>query len=240
MGSFLGVVARRLPRGEGIVTPRSHCESCGRTLGPAELVPIASFLRQSGRCAGCGAAIAPAHLAMELLATLVPAIPLALLPWAGWPEIGAASVLGWTLLALAAIDLEHWLLPDALTLPLLAAGLAATALTAPSELPGHAAAAAAGWAGLAGFAALYRRFRGREGLGGGDVKLFAAGGAWVGLAALPAVLVVAAASGLALALLRHGRELGRTSAVPFGPPLCVAIWALELWRLAAAGWAPPV
>lgn len=239
MGSFLGVVARRLPRGEGIIAPRSHCESCLRALRPAELVPIVSFLRQGGRCAGCGAPIARAHLAMELLATLVPAIALALLPWAGWPEIAQASVLGWTLLALAAIDLEHWLLPDALTLPLLAAGLAATWLATPSELADHLAAAATGWAGLAGFAALYRRLRGREGLGGGDAKLFAAGGAWVGLAALPLVLLVAAVLGLGFALLRHGRALGRTTAVPFGPPLCAGIWALELWRLAAGGWAPP-
>lgn len=240
VGSFLGVLARRLPRGESIVRPRSHCESCGATLKPAELIPIASFLWTRGACRHCRAPIARDHLAIELAATLVPAVALAALPWAGWAPLVAASVLGWTLLALAAIDLRHWILPDILTLPLLLAGLAATAWLNPDALADHAAAAAIGGGGLALLAVTYRRLRGRDGLGYGDVKLLAAGGAWDGIAALPTILVTAAVAGLLLALLRHGPRLARTSAIPFGPPLCLAIWAAFLLALLETGAGAPM
>lgn len=240
VGSFLGVLARRLPRGESIVRPRSHCESCGAVLGPAELVPIASFLWWRGACRHCRAPISRDHLAIELAAALVPAVALAALPWAGWAPLVAASVLGWTLLVLAAIDLAHWTLPDVLTLPLLAAGLVATAALDPAALLDHAGAAALGGGGLALLAVTYRRLRGRDGVGYGDVKLLAAGGAWDGLAALPTILVVAAVAGLLLALLRHGVRLERTSAVPFGPPLCLAIWAAFLLGILETGAGAPM
>ena len=240
VGSFLGVLVRRLPRGESIVAPRSHCESCGTKLGVRELLPIASFLLLRGRCRHCGVPIARDHLAAELAATLVPAAALAALPWAGWEAIGAASVLGWVLLALALIDWAHWILPDVLTLPLLVAGLGATALLSPSALPDHAAAAAAGGGGLALLAFTYRRLRGREGLGGGDVKLLAAGGAWVGLQALPLLLAGAAVAGLLLALLRHGRGIEGASAIPFGPPLCGAIWVAFLGQMVQSGPGMPI
>lgn len=240
VGSFLGVLARRLPRGASIVRPRSHCESCGATLRPAELIPIASFLLAGGACRHCAAPIARDHLAIELAATLVPAVALAALPWAGWAPLVAASVLGWTLLALAAIDLSHWTLPDVLTLPLLAAGLLAAAALDPATLADHAAAAALGGGGLALLAFAYRRLRGRDGLGDGDVKLLAAGGAWDGLAALPTILVLAALAGLLLAVLRHGWRLERTTAVPFGPPLCLAIWAAFLLDAWETGAGPPM
>ncbi len=240
VGSFLGVLARRLPRGESIVRPRSQCESCGAALGPRELVPIASFLVQRGACRHCRAPIARDHLLMELAATLVPAVALAALPWAGWDELLAASVLGWVLLALAAIDWAHWILPDVLTLPLLLAGLAATAALAPADLADHLAAALAGGGGLALVALAYRRLRGRDGLGYGDVKLLAAGGAWDGLASLPLVLAGAAVAGLVLAVVLHGRRLGRGSAVPFGPPLCLAIWVAFLVRLLDTGAGAPI
>ncbi len=240
VGSFLGVLARRLPRGESIVRPRSHCESCGAALGPLELIPIASFLRSGGACRHCRAPISRDHLGVELAATLVPAIALASLPWAGWGPLLAASVLGWTLLALAAIDLTHWTLPDVLTLPLLGAGLLATAVLDPASLVDHAAAAAVGGGGLALLAVTYRRLRGRDGLGYGDVKLLAAGGAWDGLASLPTILVGAAVAGLLLAVLGHGWRLQRTTAVPFGPPLCLAIWAGFLLHVLESGAGAPI
>ncbi len=240
VGSFLGVLARRLPRGESIVRPRSHCDSCGATLGPAELIPIASFLWSRGACRHCRAPISRDHLAIELAATLVPAIALAALPWAGWAPLVAASVLGWTLLALAAIDLTHWTLPDVLTLPLLAGGLLATAVLDPASLLDHSAAAVLGGGGLALVAVTYRRLRGRDGLGYGDVKLLAAGGAWDGVASLPTILVGAAVAGLLLAVLRHGWRLERTIAVPFGPPLCLAIWAAFLLDVLETGTGPPM
>ncbi len=223
VGSFLGVLVRRMSRDESVAWPGSRCEACHRRLRPLELVPIASYVALRGRCRGCGAAIDRMHLEIELAATLVPAALLAALPWAP-ALVGAGSVLGWGLLALAWIDLLTWRLPDGLTLPLVLIGLAWTWRMAPDLLLDHAVACVAAGVGLGILGALYRRWRGREGLGLGDVKLLAAGGAWDGLAALPWVLLGAALAGIAFALARHGRRVASGTAIPFGPPLCLAIW----------------
>ncbi len=228
VGSFLGVLVRRLPRDEGWVAGRSRCEGCGQTLGLRDLVPIASYVWLRGRCRRCGARIPPMHLAIEVAATVVAGTaslaPTATLVWAG-------CVLGWTLLALAWIDAGHFWLPDLLTLPLLVAGLAATVLAAPDAIADHAAAAALAYAGLRGLGALYHRLRGRAGLGQGDAKLLAASGAWLGLAALPWALTLAAVAGLlwllgAAAL--HRRALSAATVLPFGPALAAATWAVWL------------
>ena len=224
VGSFLGVIVRRLSRGQSVVRPGSHCETCGRPLGVLDLVPIVSFIALRGRCRKCGGAIARMHLAIELAATLIPALLLALLPDAEWPVIASGSVLGWGLLALAWIDLLDWRLPDALTLPLLVIGLADTWWLARDAIVDHAAGCAIAALGLAALRAAYGRIRGREGLGLGDVKLLAAGAAWDGTAALPFVLLGAALAGLAFALAQHGRRAAASTAIPFGPPLCLAIW----------------
>jgi prepilin signal peptidase PulO-like enzyme (type II secretory pathway) len=141
-------------------------------------------------------------------------------------------VLGWTLLALGWIDAEHTYLPDVLTLPLVLAGLAATWFLAPETLADHAAAAAIAYGSLRLLGAAYERLRRREGIGQGDAKLLAAAGAWLGLTALPFVLLVGALLGLALAvpMLLRGRRDVATLQVPFGPPLALAIWLA--WLLA--------
>ena len=233
-GSFLGVVTRRLPRGESIVRPRSHCEACGRTLRAGELVPLLSYLALRGRCRGCGAPIGRDHLLMEIAATLVAASVLVGLPDAGWPPALAGCALGWCLLALGAIDWACWRLPDVLTLPLMVGALAWTSWWSPGALADHAAAAALGWGGLACLAVLYRRLRGRAGLGLGDAKLLGAGGAATGLEGLGPVLLLASLAGLALALLRHGRGARAGSAVPFGPALSVAIFVVWVFETRAA------
>lgn len=224
VGSLLGVLARRLPEGRPVALDRSRCESCGHTLGIAELVPVLSYLRQRGRCRHCGARIAPAHLWIELAATAVAA---SALPFADGPALWADCVLGWGLLALAWIDWTHLRLPDALTLPLLLAGLAATAWLDPADTTDHATAALAGYAALRLLAIGYRRLRGREGLGGGDAKLLAAAGAWVGLAGLGPVLLVAAVTGVGAALVRGG-GLRAATVVPLGSCLAVGTWAVRL------------
>ncbi len=231
VGSFLGVLIRRLPADRPIAAARSCCEACGRTLGPLDLVPIASYLALRGRCRSCGARIAPMHLGVELAATAVAGVAAA---FDSGAPLWAGCALGWTLLALAWIDWEHFWLPDALTLPLIVAGLAATWFLAPWAATDHAAAAALAYAGLRGLGALYRRLRGREGLGQGDAKLLAAGGAWLGLAALPDLLLLAALLGLAAAGVARwrGRAMTAATALPFGPPLAAATWAL--WLLARA------
>lgn len=142
-----------------------------------------------------------------------------------------SALLGWWLLGLALIDLRILRLPDAMTLPLLAAGLALAWMQPPAlpmpAFPEAAIAAAAGGLTLAGIALGYRRLRGREGLGLGDAKLCAAAGAWLGVEALPWLILLAASVGLGLALLLH-RRLEAAAAVPFGPPLALAFWLLWL------------
>ncbi len=231
IGSFLGVVTRRWPDWRGITLGRSSCESCGARLSAAELVPVLAFLWQRGRCRRCAAPIAPAHLVIELAALAVPLAQLAAGITAPAP-LWAGCGLGWALLVLAAIDLRHQVLPDAITLPLLLAGLAVTARQDPGALAAHALAAALAWALLAGLSLAYRRLRGREGLGLGDTKLLAAGGAWLGPLALPYVLLLAALvtlTGAGIATLA-GRRIDGNTRLPFGPALAAAIFFFWLMQ----------
>lgn len=136
----------------------------------------------------------------------------------------AGLLLGVTLLALVAIDLHTLRLPDVLTLPLCAAGLALA--LAGITLPARDAllGAGIGYASIAGIAHFYRWLRGRDGMGLGDAKLLAAGGAWVGWQGLPMVVLIAALGTLAVVVVRtRGRPAG-TLAVPFGPGLAAGIW----------------
>jgi len=228
VGSLLGVLVRRLPAGQPVGLARSACESCGRPLGPAELLPVVSYLALRGRCRSCGARIAPMHLAIELAAVAVAV-------WTASMDSGAAlwagCVLGWALLALAWIDHAAFWLPDALTLPLLLAGLAATWWLQPWALTDHAIGAAAGYSLFRLVSWGYRRLRGRDGLGEGDAKLLAAAGAWLGWQALPLVLIGAAVAGLlwAMVAMARGQRLTGTTALPFGPPLAVATWVVWLY-----------
>lgn len=229
VGSFLGVLIRRLPAGEPVAWARSTCESCGVTLSACDLVPVGSYLVLGGRCRACHAPIPIFHPVVELLtlgiaiwATLEVAVPARL--WAG-------CILGWGLLALAWIDCQHLRLPDALTLPLVPLGLAVTLWLEPDRLVAHAAGAAIGYLLLRGFAGAHRHFRGHEGLGQGDAKLLAVAGAWVGWEALPIVVLLAAVFGIGAALaitLHRGSRLDGALVVPFGPSLSLALWLVWL------------
>jgi leader peptidase (prepilin peptidase) / N-methyltransferase len=228
VGSFLGVVVERLPEARPIGLARSSCDHCGATLGARDLVPLLSWLARRGRC-GCGKVRLSAFYPGIELAALAVAVS-ATLVLSGW-LLWASLALGWTLLALAAIDLRHYLLPDALTLPLIAVGLAVAWLIEPGRLGEHALGAAAGFIGLAAIAWLYRRLREREGLGRGDAKLLGGGGAWLGWQALPSVLALAAAGALAVALAGAllGGKLEATTKIAFGPYLALAIWLVWLY-----------
>jgi leader peptidase (prepilin peptidase)/N-methyltransferase len=225
VGSFLGVLIRRLPAGRRVAWTRSACEACGAAVAARDLVPLGSYIALRGRCRACAAPIAPFHPLVELAALAIACIAALAVPDAP-ARLWIGCGLGWALLVLAWIDWEHLLLPDAITLPLVPAGLAATFWLAPEALAAHAAGAALGYSAFRGFAWAYRRLRGREGLGQGDAKLLAAAGAWLGWEALPAVVLVAAFAGLglagALALKRGG--LDREARLPFGPCLALALW----------------
>jgi leader peptidase (prepilin peptidase)/N-methyltransferase len=228
IGSFLGVLVRRLPAGRHVVAARSACEACGHVLTVPELVPIVSFVRQRGRCAACGAPIAPEHLYIELAALALAAGAALVVP--GGPFLWLSCALGWWLLALGWIDARTFRLPDVLTLPLVLAGLAEAAMLEPVAVPDRALGAAVAFGALWLVREGYRRWRGREGLGLGDAKLLAAGGAWVGLSQVPIVMFSGALLGLMYALLLwlRGAKLSATSRLPFGPFLAVAIWLVWL------------
>ena len=214
VGSFIALVTARWPQGETIMG-RSRCDYCGVTLGPLELLPVLSFLRQRGRCRSCGAAIAPRHLWIELAAALVGAVLL----WRySGPEGLAAALAGWWLLALLILDVEHQWLPDALTLPLIPLALL-IGLAIPGPALGERVLAA-----LLGFGVMwalrfaYRATRGREGMGGGDPKLIAGLGALLGVIPLPFLVTAASGLGLVLALLDRlrGRDVTATTRLPLG------------------------
>jgi leader peptidase (prepilin peptidase)/N-methyltransferase len=147
--------------------------------------------------------------------------------WLLWVSCG----LGWTLLALAAIDYRHMILPDELTLPLIPAGLALAYFVDPSEVASHIFGAGVGFVAFCILAWVYRQLRGREGLGMGDAKLLAASGSWVAISGLASVVFLG--SVLALLAVLGASALGwRVSAydpLPFGMYLCLGTWLVWLF-----------
>ena len=229
IGSFIGLVSVRLPAGEGIVAGRSRCGGCGRALDPRDLVPVLSFLLFRGRCRTCRAPIPRRYPLIELACAGIGL-------WAGLhegaPVAGLVTALfGWALLLIALIDGEHFWLPDVLTLPLLAGGLVVATMLAPESLQARAIGAAVGFASLWLIAYAYRRVRGREGMGGGDPRLFSALGAWVGWTGLPSVLLWASAAGLSIVIaqLAVRRRVAGTDRLPFGVFLAIGGWMTWLY-----------
>ena len=231
VGSFIAAVTARMPRDEDIVFGRSRCMSCEAPLKAWHLVPVVSWLIQRGRCAMCGAAVSPRYLLIECGAAAIGV-------WAGlsgaevgWVTVGVGAVLGWQLLLIALIDAENFWLPDELTLPLIATGLAAAGWIARGWPVEQMIGAVAGFGLLWGMAALYRLVRRRDGLGGGDPILFAGAGAWVGWAGLPTVLLWACAVGFSvvLTLLITRRSVSGTDRLPFGTFLAVGVWLTWLY-----------
>jgi leader peptidase (prepilin peptidase) / N-methyltransferase len=228
IGSFLSVLATRLPEGRGVVLGRSACPRCGHRLGAAELVPLLSYLWLRGACRHCHARIDPLYPLMELGA-------LAVALWAvavtAGGDLVTSCALGWLLLALAAADWRTYLLPDALVLMVAAGGFAATALLMPEQLLDHLIGALAGFVVFWAVAALYRRWRGRDGMGLGDAKLLGALGAWVSWEGLPSTVLIAAVAALAAALLRGllRRRLSASDPLPFGPFLAAGGWIVWLY-----------
>ncbi len=259
VGSFLNVVIHRLPimlerqwRAEAaeylpgdddaaaattivverftLSFPPSACPACHAPIKAWQNIPVVSWLLLKGRCAACRARISPRYPVVELATGWASA-------WVAWHfGFGAAAacglVLTWSLIALTVIDMDHQLLPDDLTLPLLWAGLIAAAVIGPvAGLPLPVSPRDALLGAACGYLSLwlvYHAFRlatGKEGMGYGDFKLFAALGAWLGWQLLPLVILLAAVTGAVLGLLMialRGRD--RAAPMPFGPYLAAAGW----------------
>lgn len=226
LGSFLATLILRWPQGRGILRGRSACDSCGRTLGARDLVPLVSGMIQRGRCRTCAASIDPLHGRIEAGCALIGALALGLMPGPG--GVGWA-VLGWLLLTLAVLDWRHFWLPDALTLPLAFLGLTLGLWTNDVMLLDRIIGAMLGYGCLLAIALGYRALRGRDGLGLGDAKLLGALGAWFGWQPLPFILLAGSLLGLA-AMLAMGRAKDRVTRVPLGTFLSLA--ALPGWIIA--------
>ena len=245
-GSFLNVVIHRLPRmlerrwrqecaeymeqpaaprdDEGpynLVVPASACPSCQRKIPPWENIPILSYVFLRGRCAGCGAHISLRYPAIELLTGLLSVTVAWRFGW-GMATFGGV-VFTWTLIAAAAIDTEHYLLPDVLTLPLLWLGLILNVWGVFVPVQEAVIGAVAGYLILWLVFQVFRLLTGKEGMGRGDFKLLACLGAWTGWRMLPLIILAAAAAGAVIGgswLLFSKR--GREHPIPFGPFLAAA------------------
>lgn len=233
IGSFLGLVSLRFPAGETIVRGRSRCGGCEHELSPWRLIPLISYAVARGRCRECGVSIPARYPLIEAGCALIGA-------WAAWsqPTLGATiltALLGWQLLLIAVVDGEHFWLPDQLTLPVLGTGLLAAIVLPPQSVPGAIIGVVCGFASLWLIGRIYRIVRGREGLGGGDPWLLAAGGAWVGWIGLPSVLLWAATAGLSVSLARilTGHRVSGADRIPFGIFLALGIWLT--WVLGPLG-----
>lgn len=232
LGSFIATLVLRWPAGRSVIG-RSQCDGCGRPLGALDLIPLLSTVASRGRCRTCNAAIDPFHWRVELGAALIGSVALAIMPGtAGW----LWALFGWLLLPLALLDARHFWLPDRLNLLLGIVGLLLAGPLLETSLIDRWVGAVVCGLTLAAIAEFYRRVRLKDAMGGGDPKLVAAIGAWLGWQALPLMLLLASVGGIVWALLsqRKGDQPLSERQVPFGLFACAAAWAaVPLWLLIA-------
>jgi len=234
LGSFFNVLIYRLPREESIVRPASRCPSCGRPVRARENVPIVSFLLLRGKCAGCGGRISWRYPVVEAATAI------------GFLLIARADGIGFLLLRdlvffsllvpIVFIDIDHRIIPDELSLGGLAAGMLLSFLPG-GDWKGALAGAVLGGGILFVTATAYHKVTGIEGLGGGDIKLLAMIGAFLGWRGSLFTIFFGSLLGVAggLVAMRRGNE-GLKTAIPYGPYLCAAALLSRflgefVWRL---------
>ena len=212
-----------------LVTPRSACPHCGHQITALENIPVLSYLLQKGRCSSCGGKISIQYPLIELLTGVM---SVGVVIYFGYSlQALAALFFTWSLVALAIIDLKTTLLPDNITLPLIWAGLILNLQFGLfTDVTSSLYGAVAGYLSLWSLYHVFRILTGKEGMGYGDFKLFAAFGAWLGWQYLPVIIILSsfagAAIGIALILFR-GRD--RNIPIPFGPYLAIAGWIALIW-----------
>jgi len=230
-----GLVAADAGAKFNLLTPRSACPNCKAPIKSWQNIPVVSWLILRGRCAGCGTKISMRYPLVEIATALLSAA----VAWHFGFSAAAACALWvtWALIALTGIDIDHQLLPDGITLPLLWTGLLAAVVIGPVHgvaLPVSPQDAIIG--AVAGYLSLwlvfhaFRLITGKEGMGYGDFKLFAALGAWLGWKVLPLVIILSAATGAVIGIgmiALRGRD--RSAPMPFGPYLAAAGWLAMLY-----------
>lgn len=252
VGSFLNVVIYRLPKMMeqewyqncadltdrqrempqekriSLAYPGSHCRHCGHAITPLENIPLLSYLFLRGRCSACGAPIGLRYPLLEAATAFLSV----LVVWRfgiGW-DSAAALVLTWSLIALAIIDYDTQLLPDAITLPLLWMGLLMSLGDWFADSHSAIVGAALGYFSLWSIFHIFRLLTGKEGMGFGDFKLFALFGAWFGWQFLPQIILLSACAGALIGstlILARGRD--SQVPIPFGPYLAAAGWISLMW-----------
>jgi leader peptidase (prepilin peptidase)/N-methyltransferase len=223
-GSFLNVVIHRLPLDESVVTPRSRCPSCRSLIRWYQNIPVLSWLALRARCANCGTRISFRYPLVELLTG-------ALFTLAAWryPFPAAWPFQFWFLGALVActfIDIDHWILPDKITLPGIAVGFVGSFVSPQVSWIESAAGILVGGGILYAVAWGYRAFAKKDGLGGGDIKFLAMIGAFLGAKGALATLVLSSCGGSVLGIfliLLRGKKSG--TAIQFGPFLALGALA---------------
>jgi len=250
VGSFLNVVIYRLPimmerewqtqcnelngvedKNSAPFTlsqPRSACPHCQHAITAIENIPVISYLFLGGKCRDCRAPISIRYPIIEMLTGLLSAI-VAYYFGFDWACLGAL-LLTWALIALTFIDVDHQLLPDSLTLPLLWLGISFNFYGQFTTLEASVIGAIAGYLSLWSVYQIFKLITGKEGMGYGDFKLLAALGAWLGWSFLPSIILlsslVGAVVGLSLILFRrHQSDIP----IPFGPYLATAGWIALVW-----------
>lgn len=216
LGSFVNVVAHRLPAGASLVSPPSACPGCGAAIRPYDNVPVLSWLALRGHCRACDAGISPRYpLTEAATGALFVAV---VLVRGGTPDVWLDLAFVAALVAITLIDLEHRIIPDRILAPLAVLALVLTAILTPGELTTRLIAAGAGGGALLLVALIFP-----SGLGMGDVKLVAVMGLVLGSALAPALLVGFLSGSLVgvAVLARRGISAGRRTAIPFGPFLAL-------------------
>jgi leader peptidase (prepilin peptidase)/N-methyltransferase len=221
-----------------LIVPRSACPSCKAPITALQNIPLLSWLALRGRCARCGQPISVRYPLVELLTGVLSAA----VAWRfgfGWGALPALTF-SWFLIVLAFIDADHQLLPDSLTLPLLWIGLTLSLLAPPGGVPppvdvrSSLIGAAAGYVSLWSVYHLFRLLTGKEGMGYGDFKLFAALGAWLGWQMLlPVILIASVAGAIVGVTLLALRGQHRGTPIAFGPFLAAAGWLVLMFGDAA-------
>jgi leader peptidase (prepilin peptidase)/N-methyltransferase len=220
VGSFLNVVIYRLPRGESIIRPRSFCRSCGKHIRWYENIPILSYVFLRGRCGVCGSPISPRYPVIEFFGGILAVLVF----WRFGPSIHAlfAYAFVMALFAVTVIDWEHRIIPDEISISFMLIGVVWSFLN-PGLSPWESAIGAlAGGGGLYAVGLGYRMLRKVDGLGGGDVKLMAMIGAFLGVKLVLPVLVIASFAGSVYGVIILRRGGGGKAAVAFGAFLAPA------------------
>jgi leader peptidase (prepilin peptidase)/N-methyltransferase len=234
VGSFLNVVIYRLPLGKSVVKPRSFCPGCGKTIAWYENIPVLSWLVLRGKCRGCGASISLRYPAIELLGGMLAVLAVHL--YGDWVNAGFAYAFLMALLAITMIDWDHRVIPDEISLSFIAAGLVWSFFNPGLSLISSAAGALAGGGSLWLVGFIYKKVRKTDGMGGGDVKLMAMIGAFLGIGLILPVIVIASLLGsiYGISLIRKGGD-GQT-AVAFGSFLAPAAAFCMVFGPAMLAW----